>query len=72
MRRERAGGRKEEQPGHREREKESDQDASDEDTVEGGRENTRDEKHGQRFALGTRYIDRPYAMLAQWRGVLGR
>jgi len=24
------------------------------------------------FALGTRYIDRPYAMLAQWRGVLGR
>lgn len=32
----------------------------------------RDEERGQRFALGTRYIDRPYAMLVQWRGVLGR
>lgn len=53
-RRERArgagGGRKEEQPGHSEREKESDQDASDEDTVEGRRENeARGERRGARF-----------------------
>lgn len=27
---------------------------------------------GGGFALGTRYIDRSYAMLPQWRGVLGR
>lgn len=27
---------------------------------------------GVGFALGTRYIDRSYAMLPQWRGVPGR
>lgn len=36
------------------------------------RETERETKRGERFALGTRYIDRLYAMLAQRRGVLGR